>query len=103
MIEVVWSERAKRDLRDIHARFREAGKEKFANQLIAYFLRRTLELKRFPELGQIDLDLEGKSLTYRSLVAGNYKIIYWTEPARVSIATIFDARKDPTSLWQRLP
>ena len=59
-----------------------------------------LELKKQPEIGQIENSLKNRKQEFRYLVYKNYKIVYWVnyDAERVEIANVFDTRQDPIKI-----
>lgn len=55
-------------------------------------------LKSFPNMGAIELLLEGELSTYRFLVIKHNKIIYTVEDEYIFIHLLWDCRQDPCRL-----
>ncbi|MCL2246036.1 MAG: type II toxin-antitoxin system RelE/ParE family toxin [Lentimicrobiaceae bacterium] len=55
-------------------------------------------LKTQPSVAPIEQILFGCSEDYRSLVVGNYKIVYFVKDEFVFIVQIFDCRQNPIKL-----
>ncbi len=58
----------------------------------------TWQLEKYPNSGQIELNLEILNEGHRYLVKGNYKIIYKEIPEGLLITDVFDSRQDPIKL-----
>ncbi|MCP5106473.1 MAG: type II toxin-antitoxin system RelE/ParE family toxin [bacterium] len=96
--EIVWTEPAKEDLRDIYDYLAQFSEEA-AFRVITRILDKAAVLKDgFTEICQRELLLTHKADVYRYLVEGNYKIIYRVKGNRVIIDTVFDARQNPDKL-----
>ncbi len=52
-------------------------------------------LKKFPDLGPVDLHLESFRLNHRKLTEGNYKIVYRVTQNTIYITDLFDTQQDP--------
>jgi plasmid stabilization system protein ParE len=55
-------------------------------------------LTLYPEIGQIEPQLEKLKLCYRRIICGNYKIIYRIQEDIIYITDIFDARRNPDEM-----
>jgi len=55
-----------------------------------------------PELGAIEELLKRRKNKYHYLVCKNYKIIYWKGKNIISIATVFDTRRNPKKIKKEL-
>lgn len=56
------------------------------------------QLKQHPESGQVENHLPLQDFKYRSLVCGNYKIIYRADNEEIVINDVFDTRQNPTKM-----
>ena len=70
----------------------------FAKNIVNRIVDKTILLESHPEIGQIEELLIGRREEYRSLIEGNYKIIYWIDGSYVRIATVFDCRQNPKKI-----
>lgn len=59
-------------------------------------------LALFPQMGEVVDLLSERMKCYRSLIEGNYKIIYYEENNIVNIALIWDCRQNPLRLLDKL-
>lgn len=95
-MKIVWSDRALLDLDDIFQFYSLIASTDVAQKLTGKIVNRVRILTSYPEAGVakswgIELPFE-----YRSLVEGNYKIIYRVvDQTTVLIARVFDTRMDP--------
>lgn len=101
-MKVKWTNRARIDLRMLFEYYREKATPAVANRIVTHIVKRSLELERFPLLGEKDQSLEGMEVEYRSLIAGNQKLIYWIKDEEIFVATLFDCRQEPEKLKRRL-
>lgn len=97
-LKVLWTDRAKNDLKDIFIFYSEVVSKKIANSITKSIVRRSLDLKLNPFLGVTDEYLIHKTKCYRSIIEGNYKIVYFVDKDSVNIATVFDCRQNPIKL-----
>lgn len=97
-----WTTEARDDLKEIAKYYKkEASKEVASKQ--------TKSIKHYadllvvnPLLGFKESLLENEVKEYRSLIHGNYKIVYRIENDIVYINRIFDCRQDPDKLKQSI-
>src|SRR5687767_12416769 len=68
-----------------------------AQKAVRELLQRAQSLAAFPELGRIEEALAPAG-RYRSLIAGQHKLIYRVDGDIVWILRIWDARRDPKDL-----
>lgn len=97
-IAIVWSVRAKNDLKKVFDYYLHAVSENVAQKVISNILQSIKPLGFSPYIGQIELSIVGNTTKYRYIVTGNYKIIYSIENNQVRIHTIFDCRQNPERL-----
>src|SRR5690606_7711715 len=87
MVEVVWTNYAYLDLKDIHAYIAKESK-RYALLQIRKLKSRTDILKSNPKSGRIVPEANQEDL--RELIEGNYRIIYRIKKdARIDILTVF--------------
>lgn len=101
-IEVIWTEPALDELNEIYNYIFEQRSEKAADKVSNAIVDATERLSKFPQLGGVEEQLNGRKKTYRSLIEGYYKIIYYVEENNVYIALIWDCRQNPLRLLDRL-
>ncbi len=90
--------KAKNKLKAIYQYYKDKSLGKFGRQVRVNIIKKTLQLKDFPYLGQMEHQLEELGMEYRYLVEGNYKIIYRVEANDIIIANIFDTRQNPENI-----
>ncbi|WP_192823546.1 type II toxin-antitoxin system RelE/ParE family toxin [Rufibacter sp. LB8] len=94
-LKVLWTYTATRQLEDIFDYYKTTASLPVARKLVKGLVRRTSALAKHPQLGQREPLLTERQKEYRYLVEGNYKIIYWVDPATVNVAAVFDTRQNP--------
>jgi len=93
-MRVEYTEKALKDLALVKEYFSEVAPYK-ADDIVLEIISRILQLESFPMSGPEDDFLKSCGISRRSLVVGNYKIIYRIERNTVYITQVFDARQDP--------
>ncbi len=95
-MKIVWSDRALIDLDDIFQFYSLIASKQVAQKLASKIVNRVRVLISYPELGVVESWGIELPFEYRSLVEGNYKIIYRVvDQTTVLIARVFDTRMDP--------
>lgn len=84
-MNVIWSDRANTDLRQIFERREELSPES-ATRLVDAITTRTHQLAAFPDSGRMMPEFENRYL--RELIEGDYRIIYERFPDRVEIVSV---------------
>lgn len=97
-IVVVWSDTAIEELRSIYDYLCFHASKKVADKISNAIVDRTLLLEQTPRVGQKEEMLAHLNKEIRYLIEGNYKIVYWIDQDRISIATVFDCRQNPRKL-----
>jgi len=97
-INVVWSDSAIEELRNIYEYYYSKASKKVADKITNSIVDKTIMLEITPRMGQKEELLAHFKQEIRYLVQGNYKIVYLIEENIVSIATVFDCRQDPIKL-----
>lgn len=92
-----WADIAKCQLDNIYCHIK-AGSMNAGKEFKKEVRLKVLKLKIFPEMGQEEEQLKKLGQGHRYLVQGNYKIIYRVEKHEINIVSIFDARRDPSSM-----
>ena len=88
-----WTAKAQKDLKEI---------AKYYNSKVRSIVKDAKLLAAQPFLGFREPLLEHKAEGFRSLISGNYKIVYFIKDEIVIIATLFDCRQDPDKLKQSI-
>jgi plasmid stabilization system protein ParE len=99
-MKVIWTEFAVDSLYDIYKYYKEAASKNVAQRIKSRIFSATRQLKRHPESGQLEPNLEQLGEDHRYLVEGNYKIIYRKVSEGVLITDIFDTRQDPKKMME---
>ncbi|PIV60683.1 MAG: type II toxin-antitoxin system RelE/ParE family toxin [Bacteroidetes bacterium CG02_land_8_20_14_3_00_31_25] len=97
-INVVWSDSAIEELRNIYEYYYSKASKKVADKITNSIVDKTIMLEITPRMGQKEELLAHFKQEIRYLVQGNYKIVYLIKENIVSIATVFDCRQDPIKL-----
>ena len=100
--EVVWTEPALDELNEIYTYYSEQKSESVAVNVFNAIVDAADRLALFPKMGEVVDLLSGRMKCYRSLIEGNYKIIYYEENNIVNIALIWDCRQNPLRLLDKL-
>lgn len=94
---LIWLPTARKHLKQIY-KFLAMKNERAAIKNHNRLLDATLPLASFPLMGTAEPLLENKEKTYRFLVSGKYKIIYYHEKETVYIAAVWDCRRNTSRL-----
>jgi toxin ParE1/3/4 len=94
-ISIQWTDEAVNDLERIYHYYSAEASSTIAQNLVDSIIEATLYLQKNPELGQREELLKDRTIAYRYLLAGQYKVIYWIADTSIYIATIFDCRQNP--------
>ena len=97
-VKIVWLERAVLDLREIFDYYKIKASANISRKIVNSIRESVSILKIQTNVGSKEMLLEARALDYRSLVYGNYKIIYFIEKKTVYISTVFDCRQSPKKL-----
>ena len=93
-----WSDNADKRLKEIFDYHKEVANLKTARKIIKQIYNRVTILANNPRAGQREELLKTRPQEFRYLVEGNYKIIYWLEPEKIIISTVFDCRQNPEKM-----
>ena len=97
-MEVVWSENAELQIKLISELYKFQFSKSTAKNFAREIISSTLILKKFPELGTPQEVHPTRSIDYRYILSGHYKLIYFKSNSFIVIATIFDTRQNPEKL-----
>lgn len=97
-----WTTKAKKDLRDIAKYYKKEASNEVASKQTKSIKHYADLLMTNPLLGFKEPLLENEVKEYRSLIHGNYKIVYRIENGTIYINRIFDCRQDPDKLKQSI-
>lgn len=96
--EIIWTEPAKNKLREISDYYKKKAGKRTAQKIRNEIYSRVAILSTNPRAGAQEELLKDKTQEFRFLVEGNYKIIYWLEPGKVLISTVFNCRRNPEKI-----
>lgn len=77
---------------------KEMASEKVAMSIILQIQQTAQRLINQPYLGKIEPALINEPEGFRSIIEGNYKIVYWVDGNVIRIITVFDTRQAPDKL-----
>jgi plasmid stabilization system protein ParE len=97
-LKIIWLERSVLDLREIFDYYKIKASASISRKIVNSIRESVNILKTQTNVGSKEILLEDRALDYRSLVCGNYKIIYFIEKKTVYISTVFDCRRNPAQL-----
>jgi plasmid stabilization system protein ParE len=95
-IEVIWSEFAKFQLKEIFIYYKRETSLQTAKKITSEITKEVKILKLHIELGQKEELITYKPNNYRYLVKGNYKLIYTFDEENnfIKIVDVFDCRQN---------
>ena len=96
--KIIWSDFAKKTLKEIHFYFKEKTNRKVADKIITEIVFATKQLNDFPNSGVEEESLKRLNQNHKYLVNKNYKIIYKPIKEGVLITDVFDTRQNPTKI-----
>jgi len=99
--KIFWHFRAREDLRQLYEYISERNVSA-ANKTVSQIVKRIQLLITNPHMAAIEPSLIDLSKTYRSLVVGNYKVVYMLEDTEIAIICIWDCRQNPAKLIEFL-
>lgn len=97
-ITILWSQTAEGQLKEIFQFYAIQAGKSVARKIVTKLIDRVSILTNNPFAGQKEELLANSDIDFRYLVEGNYKIIYWKEGNRITIATVFDCRQNPVKM-----
>ena len=92
MVQIVWSQRARNDLKEISDYISQDSPEN-AEKYIRKIIMKTRKLVKFPQLGRVVLEVELSNPIYRELIYDNYRIIYRYFNNTVEIISILHGKR----------
>lgn len=98
-LKIVWTDQAKESLQIIIQYYREYS-DQSAKAFAKRVLNKTKSLAQFPGIGPVQEFPSVRRHTYRFLIEGNFKILYYLQENLVFIADVFDTRQDPEKMGQ---
>jgi toxin ParE1/3/4 len=97
-IRIEWSEQSERQLKDIFDYYSFEVNTRIAKKIIKRILDRVTILENNPLAGPKEELLSDYPEEFRYLVESNYKIIYWEKENLITIASVFDCRRNPEKI-----
>src|SRR5699024_11421967 len=99
-LEIIWSDFAEKQLDEIFEYYEENTSTRVAKKLIKNVLNEPKKLIKNPFIGQMEVLLKQRKITYRYLVYKSYKIIYSVDQDNgfIKIADVFDTRQYPEKI-----
>ncbi len=96
-MKIQWSERALKDLDHVFQFYLELASFEVAQKVTGKLASKVRILESYSELGVVEKFDVILPFEYRSLIEGDFKIIYRfiLEDKMILIARIFDTRRDP--------
>ena len=101
-MRVNWANEARVDLRDILIYLYKTFGSKVTRRALADLKRSIRLLLLFPSLGKLCFEDIILGITYRMLVSEHHKLVYYLEDDTLNIVAVWDNRKDPERLRNRL-
>ena len=98
--KIQWTRKAQKRLKDIKTYYKENASESVADHIVSNIVVSVSKLYLYPDIGQVELNLEDLPAIYRYLLEGHYKIIYKHKGATIYIMTVFDCRQDLSKLLE---
>lgn len=97
-VTILWSEIAEQQLKEIFQFYADQASINVARKIVTKLIDRVSILENNPFAGQKEELLANSEDDFRYLVEGNYKIIYWKKENIITIATVFDCRRNPVKM-----
>ena len=97
-IRIEWSEQSERQLKDIFDYYSLEVSPRVAKKIVNRILDRVTILENNPSAGPKEELLSSHPEEFRYLVESNYKIIYWQKENLITIASVFDCRRNPVKI-----
>lgn len=101
MGQVIWTNFAISELKNIYLYHRMIATERVADKIRKSIFEATRPLSKEPLIGAIEENLIELKQGHRYLVQGNYKIIYRIIQDNIYITDIFDCRQNPQKMKRR--
>lgn len=101
-LKIQWLDTAKEDLHSIRQYYADNAGKKVMHNRLKKIMDSVSLLSTNPLLGKEDKDLATRSMQYRFLVCGDYKVYYYIRNNSIKIALIWDCRQNPLRLLDKL-
>jgi toxin ParE1/3/4 len=93
---------ARDSLKDIHEYYKANVSKRIADKIKSGIVQKLNFLSHHPHSGQEEETLKELNLGHRRIVQGNYKIIYRIIENVIYVTDIFDSRRDPSKVNDRI-
>jgi len=100
-MKVLWTKFALESLFEIYKYYKENVSETIANNIRESVLTSTNQLGKYSLSGALEGLLLDLGEGHRSIIRGNYKIIYKIRNQKVYITDVFDTRQNPEKISKR--
>lgn len=102
-MEIVWSARAKRELKHIVEYIDYMFGRTYSNDFYDGLEHWTKQLEKYPEIGFPEPLLKEKKILYRSVIFSKHnKLIYYVCNGIIRIVDVWDMRRSPETLQRRI-
>ena len=98
MRQIIWTNFAVAELKNIYLYYQLAGSKKTADRNKKEIFLATKTLLKQPLIGPIEVNLLEFNQGHRCIMVGNYKIIYRAMEKCIFNTDVFDCRQDPMKL-----
>ncbi len=102
MRQIIWTNFAISELKNIFLYYRMVAGEKTADKIRKSIFSATKPTLKQPFIGALEENLTDLKQGHRYLVEGNYKIIYRVIDNNIYIIDIFDCRQNPTKMKKNI-
>lgn len=97
-VEIEWSELSTKQLNHIFEYYSLKASPRVAEKIVTKIINRVEILIKNPLSGPKEELLTNMPEDFRYLVESNFKIIYWIENDKITIASVFDCRRNPENM-----
>jgi plasmid stabilization system protein ParE len=97
-MRIQWTSQAEWHLKEIYDYYASEASPRIARKVVHKILVRVKILENNPLIGSVEEFLIDDPEEFRFLVESNYKIIYWIKDEVVTIASVFDCRRNPNRM-----
>jgi len=102
-MKIYWTDFAKIELQRIFDYYKENVSLRVAKNLVQNLVKEPHSIIKTPYIGQMEVYLPDRSITYRYIIYKSYKIIYSVdeENGLINIADVFDTRQNPVKISRK--
>ncbi len=101
MRQIIWTNFAITELKNIFLYYRMVAGSKIADKILKSIFSATKPLIKHPLVGVLEENLTDLKQGHRYIVEGNYKIIYRIIDNNIYIVDVFDCRQNPRKMKRR--